>query len=52
MNKNKMKMKIFRVNSRYFLLILNNYFVNFGQVDVWLSYATKSRGGEKLSGNT
>ena len=45
-------MKIFRVNFTLFLIILNNYFVNFGQTEVWLRCATKSRGSENFAGVT
>ena len=32
-NKSEIKMKIFKVNFALFFIILNNYFVNFGQAE-------------------
>ena len=35
-----------------FLNSYSNYLLILARPDVWLSYATKSRGGEKFLGNT
>src|SRR5829696_6596462 len=51
-NKSEVKMKIFRVNFALFLIILNNYFVNFGQAESVAKVRHKITWGENFAGVT